>query len=100
MAPNELTDELFDRYARDAAKVAFAKGLDVGQQQGFYMGHAVGQYTGFVGAVNMLKPALSDGLRHGSSECGRAMQGLQNMIPDYVTDEELADAFEEALAQQ
>jgi len=100
MIPDEIADELFDRYALGPSKAAFVKGLEIGRQQGFFEGHAVGQYTGFVGAVNMLKPALSDGLRHGSPECGRAMQGLRNMIPDYVTDDELADAFEQELAKQ
>lgn len=38
-----------------------------------------GQLSGYIQAVDELKPAVSDGLRNGSSECGRVMQAWQNM---------------------
>lgn len=38
-----------------------------------------GEVSGYLKAVEELKPAISDGLRNGSSECGRVMQGWQNM---------------------
>ena len=50
-----------------------------GHTRGFFEGHTAGEMTGFVSAINSLKPALSDGLRRGSSECGRAMQALTRL---------------------
>ncbi|NMG17720.1 hypothetical protein GPA24_19735 [Aromatoleum bremense] len=46
-----------------------------GHQDGFEKGRALG----FLESINSLKPALSDGLRHGSPECGAAMRGLRNL---------------------
>lgn len=46
---------------------------------GFKDGLVAGEQIGFVAGINALTPAVSDGLRHGSPECGRAMQGLKNM---------------------
>lgn len=48
-------------------------------QLGFYEGFQAGQLVGYVEGVNALTPAISDGLRHGSPACGKAMQGLKNM---------------------
>ena len=46
----------------------------------YYMqGYNDGSAQGYVTAVNSLKPALSDGLRSGSSECGKAMQALHKL---------------------
>lgn len=42
-------------------------------------GYNDGSAQGYVTAVNSLKPALSDGLRSGSSECGKAMQALNKL---------------------
>lgn len=46
---------------------------------GYATGFRDGQILGYVEGVNALTPAVSDGLRHGSPECGKAMQGLKNL---------------------
>ena len=40
-------------------------------------GYAAGEVLGFTQGLNTLTPAISDGLRYGSPECGRAMQALK-----------------------
>lgn len=74
-----------------AADTAYDQGFTDGEASGFLKGLAAGRAIGFVEGVTSLKPALSDGLRHGSSECGKAMNSLKNLMDDYITDEELAD---------
>lgn len=78
-----MTDDLFERYAQSAAlaaaKEAFERGLELGQQQGFAEGLATGRLIGFVEGVNSLKAAVSDGTRHGSSECGRALESMKRL---------------------
>lgn len=54
-----------------AAEHAYDKGLSDGVNLGSIMG--------YVQAINDLKPALSDGLRHGSPECGKAMRTLRKL---------------------
>lgn len=56
----------------------FNQGLRQGIEQGRLQGFAVGRQMGFVEGVNYCKPAMADGLRAGSSECGRTMQTLRN----------------------
>ena len=56
-------------------KVAYQAGRELGFAEGFVTGKAVG----FVAGVNSLTPAVSDGLRRGSSECGRAMQSIKDL---------------------
>ena len=56
-------------------KVVFDRGLEQGFAQGFNMGHQLG----YVAGVNDMTSAVSDGLRHGSSECGKKMQQLKNL---------------------
>ncbi|MGP5469001.1 hypothetical protein ACTXNP_22190 [Pseudomonas helleri] len=94
-------DELWKLYGEPAAKAAFAAGhtagFEDGEKIGFLKGEIIGKRDGFVLAMNMVKPALSDGLRHGSPVCGSAMRSLQDLMPDFVTDEELADSFEKDL---
>jgi len=71
-------DDAFEKalpFMTPALKVAFQAGREVG----FAEGLEVGQQIGYVAGVNALTPAVSDGLRHGSSECGRVMQGLKNL---------------------
>jgi hypothetical protein len=46
----------------------------------FYaQGYNDGSAHGYVTGINALKPAISDGLRHGSSECGKAMNSLRSL---------------------
>jgi hypothetical protein len=56
-------------------KVAF----DAGRELGFAEGLEAGKAIGFVAGVNALTPAVSDGLRSGSSACGKVMQSLKNL---------------------
>ena len=53
--------------------------LEAAYNAGFLSGFEAGRAVGYIEGVNALKPALSDGLRNGSSECGKAMQGLKSM---------------------
>lgn len=48
---------------------------------GYMAGQAVGRQQGFFEGVAACTPALSDGLRHGSPECGRVMQALNKLAP-------------------
>ncbi|MYN39174.1 hypothetical protein GTP55_07300 [Duganella sp. FT109W] len=63
-------DEMFQAIL-PSLKVAF----DAGFAQGFEAGRAIGLVEG----INAMTPAVSDGLRHGSGACGRAMQSLKNL---------------------
>lgn len=54
-------------------EVAYKTGYEDGYKKGFQDGTVGGSLI----TLNELKPALSDGLRHGSSECGRAMSDLR-----------------------
>ncbi|NPE59177.1 hypothetical protein HLB27_01250 [Dickeya dadantii] len=45
----------------------------------YQQGYNDGSAAGYVTAVNSLKPAISDGLRHGSSECGKVMQSFRDL---------------------
>ena len=74
---------------RPMLRVAFESGRATGRQEGFAQGVATGEVLGYIQAVNALKPALSDGLRCGSSECGRAMQGLKNLGLDEEDESDL-----------
>jgi hypothetical protein len=65
-----------------ALEVAFNAGVHVGEQRGLIAGEMVG----YLKALNDVKPALSDGLRHGSPECGRLMQSLRNIGFDGPTE--------------
>ncbi|MBC5853229.1 hypothetical protein [Vibrio metschnikovii] len=49
-------------------RTAYRNGFSIGNQQGIS--------TGYQTAIDNMKPAISDGLRHGSPECGRVMQGF------------------------
>lgn len=51
------------------------KAYDAGMAHGF----SVGQSVGFVAGLASVKAALSDGLRHGSPECGKAMRSLRQL---------------------
>jgi len=76
-------DHLFEQHAKEAAeaaaRVAFAKGIKVGQAKGFVEGMAAGQAIGFVAGVQSVQAALSDGTRKGSSECARALESLKRL---------------------
>lgn len=68
-----------------------ASGLLKGLALGHTIGHEEGKQEGFELALAVCKPAVSDGLRHGSPVCGYLMQTFKQDLPDYVTDEEFAD---------
>lgn len=59
----------------DAVQPFLLQAYLTGHRDGFEKGRALGYLEG----INSLKPALSDGLRHGSPECGAAMRGLRNL---------------------
>lgn len=85
-------NELFERYAKRAseasAREGFKQGLEVGRAQGYGKGFAdgvqTGELIGFAAGVDSVKSALSDGTRHGSSECARALESLKRIgaLPD------------------
>ncbi|MBX8574602.1 hypothetical protein [Pseudomonas cichorii] len=89
-----IQEELWRLYGEPAAKAAFQAGYEQGFQNGeasgFLKGLALGNQIGYANAVDDFKPALSDGLRHRSSECGSAMRSLRGDAVDFVTDEEYA----------
>ena len=78
-----MADDLYERYAQSAvdaaARVAFAKGVEVGYGQGFADGMAAGQAVGFVAGVQSVAEALSDGTRKGSSPCAKALESLKRL---------------------
>lgn len=82
-----MDDDLYDRFAKSAIDAAgrqgFSVGLEVGREQGRaegrLEGQAVGEYIGFVAGVNSLKAALSDGTRHGSPVCAKALESLKRL---------------------
>jgi hypothetical protein len=47
--------------------------------EGMADGFEVGKYVGFVAGVTSMKSALSCGLRHGSPECGKALESLKRL---------------------
>ncbi|ATP52066.1 TPA: hypothetical protein ACNV18_002073 [Pseudomonas putida] len=53
--------------------------VEIAYDQGFSDGHGVGNQVGFVGGVMSLKAALACGLRHGSPECGKALESLKRI---------------------
>ncbi|MBC3455908.1 MULTISPECIES: hypothetical protein [Pseudomonas] len=61
------TMSLISTLAEIAYDGGFADGLDVGKQ------------VGFVAGVLSLKSALSSGVRHGSPECGKALESLKRI---------------------
>ncbi|SDJ10601.1 hypothetical protein [Pseudomonas abietaniphila] len=46
---------------------------------GFADGVEVGQHIGFTAGVTSLKAALACGLRHGSPECGKALESFKRL---------------------
>lgn len=53
--------------------------VEIAYDQGFADGHGVGNQVGFVAGVMSLKAALACGLRHGSPECGKALESLKRI---------------------
>lgn len=78
-----MAEDLYEQYAQGAvdaaARVAFAKGIEVGYEQGFADGMAAGQAIGFVAGVQSVAEALSEGTRKGSSHCARALESLKRL---------------------
>jgi hypothetical protein len=53
--------------------------VEMAYDQGVADGFAAGQNVGFVAGVNSLKGALVCGLRHGSPECGKALESFKRL---------------------
>ena len=53
--------------------------VEIAYDQGFADGHGDGNQVGFVAGVMSLKAALACGLRHGSPECGKALESLKSI---------------------
>ena len=53
--------------------------VEIAYDQGFANGQGVGNQVGFVAGVMSLKAALACGLRHGSPECGTALESLKRI---------------------
>lgn len=51
----------------------FKDGFKAGAKEGYGVGYDDGFVDGVDSERNAFKPAVSDGLRHSSSECGRTM---------------------------
>jgi hypothetical protein len=71
---NFNNEEMFQQFLPQLMPLIRAT-FDAGVEQGFHLGRQVGWVEG----VNAMMPAVSDGLRYGSPECGRAMQGYKNL---------------------
>lgn len=52
---------------------------ELAYDNGFTDGFDVGKQVGFVAGVLSLKSALSSGVRHGSSECGKALESFKRI---------------------
>ncbi|KTC06311.1 hypothetical protein OQB66_21770 [Pseudomonas syringae] len=52
---------------------------EIAYDGGFANGFEAGQAVGFTAGISSLKGALADGLRHGSPECGRALESLKRL---------------------
>jgi hypothetical protein len=76
---NPMSTESNKTAALKAALVAAEVAYEHGLEQGFAAGYAVGQQVGFVAGVISVQDALSSGLRHGSAECGRALESLKRL---------------------
>lgn len=63
-----------ESHFRDALPV-----LKAAFDQGYVRGFEAGRSLGFLEGINALTPAVSDGLRHGSGECGKAMRSIRNL---------------------
>ncbi|SOE45663.1 hypothetical protein SAMN05414139_00017 [Burkholderia sp. D7] len=72
-------EKYFQNLVTDILIPGCKEAFDHGVRQGFEQGFATGRQLGFVEGVNYCKPAMADGLRAGSSECGRTMQTLKNL---------------------
>lgn len=77
--PNNSAFEHVLEQMKPMLEVAYNTGLTVGHGKGYEEGFVAGQVLGYIEGVNALTPAVSDGLRHGSSLCGAAMQGLRRL---------------------
>lgn len=52
---------------------------EIAYDRGFANGFEAGQAVGFAAGTSSLKGALADGLRHGSPECGRALESFKRL---------------------
>lgn len=53
--------------------------VEMAYDEGLVDGIELGKQLGFVAGVTSLKAALACGLRHGSPECGKAVEGLKRL---------------------
>lgn len=65
--------------AKTAWDQAWKEGHSAGVEEGYAIGMDIGQAIGFVAGIRSVQAAISDGLRHGSSECGKALVSLKNL---------------------
>jgi len=71
-------DELKEK-AIEAAMATASMAYERGYHDGATKGLETGIGIGFVMGVQSVQAALSDGLRHGSPECGRALEGMKRL---------------------
>lgn len=98
MTPEQM-EAMWREHGEPAAKVAFtagyAQGYGDGESSGYLKGLAIGNVIGYSNGhrdgVASCKPAISDGLKNGSSACGDMMQSFRSDragADDFVTDAE------------
>jgi len=65
--------------ALNAALVAAEVAYEQGVEHVFAAGYVAGQQVGFIAGVISVQDALSSGLRHGSPECGKALESFKRL---------------------
>ncbi len=78
-AIREAHSQGYDAGYAQGSNEAYSQGYAEGHTDGYFDGEEKGEYIGFLSAINELKPAISDGLRHGSPECAKAMRNLKGL---------------------
>jgi hypothetical protein len=66
--------ELTPQHRSISFEDAIVAGIKLAKENGFKEGFDNGVPVGYALAMEHVKSALSDGLRHGSPECGKVMQ--------------------------
>jgi len=74
-----MSNESNKMAALSAALVAAEVAYEQGVEHGFAAGYVAGQQVGFIAGVISVQDALSSGLRHGSPECGKALESLKHL---------------------
>ncbi|MGP9796979.1 hypothetical protein ACT3UJ_06440 [Halomonas sp. 86] len=63
----------------EASLATISAAYDRGHYEGYGKGMNDGKAVGFVAGVQSTQAALSEGLRLGSSECGKALNGIKKL---------------------